>query len=81
MTSLRLRFAELAQKVWTKMSAEDSLSQQAAFAQKKLEKHYTSIYKALFEYQYSIEVIQRVLVWKRPALSLALYAFVHWIFV
>lgn len=63
------------------MSSEVSPAQQAAFAQRKLEKYYTSIYKALFEYQHSIEVVQHVLVWRRPALSLALYALVHWIFV
>lgn len=47
----------------------------------KLEKHYKTVYKALFEYRKFIEVVQHVLVWRRPALSLALYAFVHWIFM
>lgn len=61
--------------------AGENPAQQAAFAQRKLEEHYTSIYKALYKYKASIEVVQQVLVWRRPALSLALYAFVHWIFV
>ena len=63
------------------MSSEISPAQQVAIAQRKLEKHYTSIFKALLEYQHSIEVVQHVLVWRRPVLSLALYTFVHWIFV
>ena len=63
------------------MSSEETPAQQAAFAQRKLEKHYTSIYKALDEYKSTIEVVQNVLLWKRPKVSLALYAFVHWIFM
>ena len=62
-------------------STEDTLAQQAALAQRKLEKHYTTVYRSLLGYKHSIETVQHVLVWKRPALSLVLYAFVHWIFV
>ena len=62
-------------------SQEETLAQQAALAQRKLEKHYTTVYKFLLDYKHFIETVQHVLVWKRPAISLVLYAFVHWIFV
>ena len=58
-----------------------TLAQQTGLAQLKLEKHYATAYRALLNYKNSIETVQHVLVWKRPALSLVLYAFVHWIFV
>ena len=62
-------------------SEQRTAAQQAVFAQQQLEKHYTTVYKALVGYRNSIEVFQHVLVWKRPGLAFALYAFVHWIFV
>jgi hypothetical protein len=60
---------------------EETLAQQAALAQRKLEKHYTAVYKFLLDYKHGVETVQHVLVWKRPALSLVVYTFVHWIFV
>lgn len=62
-------------------SERSTATQQAVFAQQQLEKHYTAIYKTLVGYKSSIEGVQQVLVWKRPVLALALYAFVHWIFM
>ena len=56
-------------------------AQQAVLAQRQLEKHYTTVYKALVGYKHSIEVCQHVLVWKRPGLAFVLYAFIHWLFM
>lgn len=51
------------------------------FAQRKLEELYGKTYRRLSEWQGVLEVIQEVLVWRKPALALGLYLAVHWLFL
>ena len=64
-------------------SGEDRPPQQEselAFAQRKLEENYCSLYGLLDPQRSFIQACQEVLVWKRPVLAVALYLAVHSVF-
>lgn len=50
------------------------------FAQRKLEENYGKVYRRLEPWRDAIQTGKEVLVWKRPVLSVLLYAVTHWVF-
>lgn len=53
---------------------------QLAFAQRKLEDNYSKVYRQLNQWRGALEIVQEVLVWKRPIPAAFLYLAVHWVF-
>lgn len=52
-----------------------------AFAQRKLEDIYGKVHRQLSQWRGALEVVQEVLVWKRPVPAALLYLAVHWLFL
>ena len=63
-------------------AADISVSvEQEVFTQRKLKDLYQKTCERLRFYRNWIEFVQEVLVWRKPAASLTLYAVIHWVFV
>lgn len=63
------------------MASNDEAALKAArFTQEKLESYYEDTCRRLWPWRDTIDLVQEVLTWKKPLLSLVLYITVHWTF-